>query len=115
MIKINLIQEAKSARKRSSRPRIQGSGDTFQNLMVVGVVLLGSLLIGWRWVSLARERSDLRGRIQTAEKEKKRLEEIIQKADRFKARKELLNRKITLITELKRSQSGPVHLLESRS
>ncbi len=115
MIKINLIQEAKPARKRSFRPRIQGSGDTFQNLMVIGVVLLGSLFIGWRWVSLARERSDLLGRIQTAEKEKKRLEEIIQKADRFKARKELLSRKITLITELKKSQSGPVHLLDQIS
>ena len=115
MIKINLIQAAKPARKRSFRPRIQGSGDTFQNLMVIGIVLLGSLLIGWRWVSLAREGSELRGRIQTAEKEKKRLEEIIQKADLFKARKELLNRKISLITALKKSQSGPVHLLDQIS
>ena len=115
MIKINLIQAAKPTRKRSFRPRIQGSGDTFQNLMVIGIVLLGSLLIGWRWVSLARERSDLRGRIQTAEKEKKRLEEIIQKADLFKARKELLSRKISLITALKKSQSGPVHLLDQIS
>jgi type IV pilus assembly protein PilN len=115
MIKINLIQEAKPAKKKSFRPQIQGVGDTFQNLLVIGVVLLGALIIGWRWVSLGRESSTLSRKIAEAEKEKKRLEVIIQKADRFKAQKELLNRKIALITELKKNQSGPVHLLDQVS
>lgn len=115
MIKINLIQEPKTVRKRSFRPQIQGVGDTFQNILVIGVVLLGALIIGWRWMSLAREGSSLGHKIAEAEKEKKRLEAIIQKADRFKAQKELLNRKIALITELKKNQSGPVHLLDQIS
>ncbi len=115
MIKINLLQETKTQRKASFRPKIQGVGDTFQNLIMVGVVVLSLLFISYRWVTLSRERTSLRKRIQTAEQEKKRLDAIIKKANYFKAQKELLNRKISLITELKKNQSGPVHLLDQVS
>jgi Tfp pilus assembly protein PilN len=90
-------------------------GDTFQKLIMVGVVVLSLLFISYRWVTLSREGTSLRKRIQTAEQEKKRLDAIIKKANYFKAQKELLNRKITLITELKKNQSGPVHLLDQVS
>ena len=115
MIKINLLQEAKTQRKASFRPNIQGVGDTFHNLIMVGVVVLSLLFISYRWVTLSRERQSLRKRIQTAELEKKRLEAIIKKANYFKSQKELLNRKISLITELKKNQNGPVHLLDQVS
>lgn len=115
MIKINLLQETKTLRKASFLPKIQGVGDTFHNLIMVGVVVLSLLFISYRWVTLSRERTSLRKRIQTAEQEKKRLDAIIKKANYFKAQKELLNRKISLITELKKNQSGPVHLLDQMS
>ena len=115
MIKINLIQAAKTQRKASFRPRIQGVGDTFQKLIMVGVVVLALLFISFRWVTLSREKASLRKRIQAAELEKKRLDAIIKRANYFKAQKELLNRKIILITELKKNQSGPVHLLDQMS
>lgn len=115
MIKINLLQETKTQRKASFRPKIQGVGDTFQKLIMVGVVVLSLLFISYRWVTLSREGTSLRKRIQTAEQEKKRLDTIIKKANHFKAQKELLNRKISLITELKKNQSGPVHLLDQVS
>ncbi len=115
MIKINLLQETKTQRKASFRPKIQGVGDTFHNLIMVGVVVLSLLFISYRWVTLSREQTSLRKRIQTAEQEKKRLDAIIKKANYFKAQKELLNRKISLITELKKNQSGPVHLLDQVS
>ena len=55
MIKINLLQEAKTQRKASFRPKIQGVGDTFHNLIMVGVVVLSLLFISYRWVTLEIE------------------------------------------------------------
>jgi type IV pilus assembly protein PilN len=43
------------------------------------------------------------------------LDEIIKKGDTYKAQRDLLNKKINLITQLKKNQSGPVHLLDEIS
>jgi Tfp pilus assembly protein PilN len=51
----------------------------------------------------------------TAEAELKRLEDVRKKAEAFKAQKELLERKINLITELKKKQAVPVHILDQVS
>jgi hypothetical protein len=50
-----------------------------------------------------------------AEVELKRLEEVRKKAEAFKKQKELLERKINLITELKKKQAVPVHILDQVS
>jgi len=81
----------------------------------VSVVLLALLFIGWRWYSLASEMGRLQGEIAKAEKERDRLQAIIKKGEEYKAKKDLLQRKITLITQLKKNQSGPVHLLDEIS
>ena len=68
------------------------------------------LMIAWRRAFSASARE-----ISKAEAEKQRLQAIIKKGEDYKAKKELLERKITLITQLKRNQSGPVHLLDEVS
>ncbi len=116
MIKINLLAHAQPAGKvRSSLPKFQGFGTLGQNFLMVGVVVLALLFIGWRWYSLASEAARLRTEIIKAEQERERLQAIIKKGEEYKAKKELLQRKISLITQLKRNQSGPVHLLDEVS
>jgi type IV pilus assembly protein PilN len=115
MIKINLLATAQPGKVKAAKaPRLE-VGDLGQNVLMAGVVLLAVLFIGWRWYDLASEASRLRREIAAAEEEKRRLQEIIKKGEDFKAKKELLQRKITLITQLKRNQSGPVHLLDEVS
>ncbi|MFQ5878452.1 MAG: PilN domain-containing protein [Acidobacteriota bacterium] len=116
MIKINLLATAQQAREKGTAlPRFEGFGTLGQNALMAGVVILAVLFVGWRWYDLAGERKHLAREISKAEAERERLQAIIQKGDEYKAKKELLQRKIVLITELKRNQSGPVHLLDEVS
>lgn len=115
MIRINLLSEAKPSKGRSFKPNIQMPGNVPQNLLMVALVALTLVFVSWKWYSLKAEHSDLSGRIVKAETEKKRLDEIIAKGDTYKARRDLLNKKIGLITQLKKNQSGPVHLLDEIS
>lgn len=116
MIKINLIVEAQKGKSAGrSMPKIEGTGALGQNVLMVGVVVLATLVVGWRWYSLGSEHRQLVGEIARAETEKERLQAIIKKGEDFKTKKDLLQRKISLVSQLKRNQSGPVHLLDEVS
>ena len=115
MIRINLLAEAKPTKTRSFKPSISIPGNIPQNLLFVALVALSFIFVSWKWYSLRAEHSDLAEQIAKAEVEKKRLDEIIKKGDTYKAQRDLLNKKITLITQLKKNQSGPVHLLDEVS
>jgi Tfp pilus assembly protein PilN len=116
MIKINLLAGTEKAKARAARiPKFEGVGSLGQNVLMAGVVVLALLFIGWRWYSLESEQRLLRSEIVKAQAEKERLQAIIRKGEEYKAKKELLERKINLITQLKRNQSGPVHLLDEVS
>ncbi len=116
MIKINLLTTAQQGKARTIRePRFNGVGTLGQNVLMAGVVLLAVAYVGWQWYDLAVEQHTLVAEIAKAEKEKERLQAIIKKGEEYKAKKELLQRKITLITQLKHNQSGPVHLLDEVS
>ena len=117
MIRINLLTQAQPSGKAKpvARLRFEGFGTLGQNALMTGVVLLALLFVGWRWYDLASEQRALKAEIARAEKEKQRLQAIIQKGEEYKAKKELLQRKIALITQLKKNQSGPVHLLDEIS
>ena len=116
MIKINLLAGTEKVKARAVKtPRFEGVGTLGQNVLMAGVVILALLFIGWRWYSLESESRMLRAEIAKAQVEKQRLQAIIKKGEEYKAKKELLERKIALITQLKRNQSGPVHLLDEIS
>ena len=116
MIKINLIAEAQKGKGREkSLPGIEGTGALGQNVLMVAVVVLAAAVVGWRWYSLASEHRVLVIEIARAEAERERLQAIIKKGEEYKAKKDLLQRKIALVSQLKRNQSGPVHLLDEVS
>jgi len=115
MIHINLLAEAKPNKTRTLKPGLQMPGNVPQNLLMIALVALSFVFVSWKWYSLRAEHVDLADRIVKAEKEKARLDEIIKKGDMYKAQRDLLNKKITLITQLKKNQSGPVHLLDEIS
>lgn len=115
MIRINLLAEAKPTKGRSFKPKIQMPGNIPQNLLIIAFLALTVVFVGWKWYSLKAEHADLSDKIVKAEAEKRRLEEIIKKGELYKAQRDLLNKKINLITQLKKNQSGPVHLLDEIS
>lgn len=116
MIRINLLATAEQGKARAVKiPRFEGAGTLGQNVLMAGVVVFAVLFIAWRWYDLASEHKRLAAEISLAEKEKERLQAIIKKGEEYKAKKDLLERKISIITQLKRNQSGPVHLLDEVS
>jgi len=116
MIRINLLTTTEQGKARVAKtPRFEGAGTIGQNALMACVLMLAIAFIAWRWYGLASEHNRLMHEIADAEKEKERLQAIIKKGDEYKAKKELLERKISIITQLKRNQSGPVHLLDEVS
>jgi type IV pilus assembly protein PilN len=116
MIKINLIAETQKGKTREkSAPRMEGTGIFGQNVLMIALVALAVAVVGWRWYSLAGEHRALVSEIARAEAERERLQAIIKKGEEYKAKKDLLQRKIALVSQLKRNQSGPVHLLDEIS
>jgi len=117
MIKINLIAERKQAKaSKSSAPSMDvselGSG---RNILLVGILLIGVLIAGGWWWTLDRETQDWNQKLVEADKELKRLEGAIKKSEEYEAQRDLLARKINLITDLKKQQEVPVHILDQVS
>jgi Tfp pilus assembly protein PilN len=114
MININLIAEKKQA-KTKTRVVSEDSGNSGQSLLLVGILIIGLVAAGGWWWTLNGQIDTWKDKIEKADAELKRLEEIRRKNEEFKARKELLARKIDLITELKKKQAVPVHIMDQVS
>ncbi len=115
MIKINLAAERKvqksSGPSRSFKFELGGSKNA-----LLGLILVAGLgIAGFWWWSLSGEMADWKKKNQEAEAELKRLEDVRAKGEHYKAQKALLERKINLITELKKQQAVPVHMLDQVS
>lgn len=116
MIRINLLAERKAPKAKAAPAalRLEGAAAS-QNLLLAGVVLVGLLVYaGWWWAASHQIRS-LEHRKVEAQRELDRLAEIRKKAEEFKRQKALLEKKITLISDLKKKQTVPVHILDQIS
>lgn len=115
MIKINLLSERKQPKTSTPSPlKVEGMG-AGQNLLLVGLLLVGVVVAGGWWWMLAQEEAEWQAKHEEADRELTRLEEIRKKGEAYKRQKELLARKITLITDLKKMQAVPVHILDKVS
>ena len=110
MIRINLIAAERTAKK---KPALQ----TGQK-MVIGcslILIMSISFIAWRFVTLSRESAKLDAEIAAAQQETMRLRSIIQQVQQFEQRKAQLQQRVTLIEQLRKSQTGPVHMLDQVS
>jgi len=115
MIKINLLAERKQAKAKAPSPlKIEGMGKG-QNLLLGGLLVVGLIVAGGWWWMVSTELAGWKIKHEEADRELERLAEIRKKGDEYKRRKELLARKIDLITELKKQQAVPVHILDQIS
>ena len=117
MIKINLLAEKKQGKVRSAggpAVKMPGAGGA-RNLLLVAVLVAGVMIAAvWNY-RLNSVEDDWNKKHVAADAELLRLEAIRKKGEEFEARKALLARKIDLITELKKQQAVPVHILDQIS
>ena len=115
MIKINLVSERKQARGKSPGGLALESGANAQSLVLASVLIAGFAGAGlWGWTT-ANRLADVREAHLEADAELKRLEAVRKRGDEYTARKDLLARKIGIITDLKKRQEVPVHILDQVS
>lgn len=114
MIKINLLAEKKVTRARTQRLKLDGTVNA-QAFLMVGALLVGLLYVGWQWRRLAAESARLDREIKVAQAEELRLRAVNARGEELKKKREELQKKVELITQLKNNQSGPVHMLDQIS
>jgi type IV pilus assembly protein PilN len=111
MIRINLLaRDRKSvARKAAFQPG--------QHITVACTLILlaAGLGVGWWYWSLQEASAKLGEDIAAAQQETARLKSLIVQVEQYETRKGQLQQRVTLIEQLRRGQSGPVHVLDELS
>jgi type IV pilus assembly protein PilN len=112
VIRINLLSTARKAKKSGAGFSLAGQ------TMTIGctLILLAALgFIGWRYWLLGRESVDLDAAISAAQQETSRLHSVIQQVQEFEQRRAQLQQRVVLIEQLRKGQTGPVHMLDQVS
>ena len=111
MIRINLLAAERESKKKKA---------TFQSgqkvTIACSLVLVATgFVIGWRYLAIARESAKLDEDIAKAQTEATRLHQVIQQVQQFEQQKAQLQQRVVLIEQLRKSQTGPVHMLDQVS
>jgi type IV pilus assembly protein PilN len=115
MIRINLLAEKKATRGRQPAAAAVGAGGGMQNALLAAILLLSLLFVGYRWMSLGRQKRDWEEKNRVADAELVRLAEVRKKGEEYQRQRDQLERKVNLITQLKKNQAVPVHILDQIS
>jgi type IV pilus assembly protein PilN len=111
LIRINLLSVDRERAKRKAKFQVGQKVTVACSLILV----VAALVVGWWFWSLQRDSANLDQQIADAERETQRLQSVIQQVAQFEARRAQLQQRVTLIEELRKGQTGPVHLLDQIS
>jgi len=115
MIHINLLSpDRERPKRRQAGPSFSLSG---QKVIVACTLILALAGVGvawWYW-SLRQESSRLAESLANAQQESQRLRANIVQVQKFEEQRAQLQQRVTLIEQLRRGQSGPVHMLDEIS
>src|SRR3954462_11079355 len=113
MIRINLL----AAERDKSKKKAVTLGTTGQKLTIGCslILVLAVLFIGWRYWALSRDSSAIDAEIAAAQQETTRLHSVIQQVQQFEQQKARLQQRVVLIEQLRKGQTGPVHMLDQIS
>jgi type IV pilus assembly protein PilN len=114
MIRINLLT---TDRDKAKKKAAGGFGSTAHKLTIGCslILVLAAAFVGWRYWALGRESNKLDNDIAAAQQETARLHSVIQQVQQFEQRRAQLQQRVVLIEELRRGQTGPVHMLDQIS
>jgi len=76
---------------------------------------VAALLVGWRFWALQQQSARIDMEIADAQQQGLRLHAIILQVQQFEQQKAQLQQRVVLIEQLRRSQTGPVHILDQIS
>ena len=111
MIRINLLAVERERGKRG--PLIPAAHRV--TIAASLIILATALVIGWWFWSLRQTSIALDEDIAKGEAETLQLRSVLAQVQKFEARKAQLQQRVTLIEQLRRGQTGPVHVLDEIS
>jgi type IV pilus assembly protein PilN len=113
MIRINLI----AAERKQTRSGAPKGLLLAQKMTVIGslILVLAALGLGWRYWALGQMAATTERQLNEARREEQRLAGILRQVAEFEARRAQLQQRATLIDELRRGQSAPVHMVDQIS
>lgn len=118
MIKINLVSEGRKpvVARQKAAPEVARapSQDAALYMLIVGAAAVLSVAGGW-WFLLNREISQNQEKIQVAQRRVDELQEFIRQVEEFERKEAELQLKISVITDLKNNQKGPVRVMDELS
>jgi len=112
MIRINLLAVERTRAKKSRVLIPPAHRVTIAASLILIATILG---IGWWFLSLRQRSAQLDRDIAGAEAETGQLRSVLVQVQKFEARKAQLTQRVTLIEQLRRGQSAPVHVLDEIS
>jgi type IV pilus assembly protein PilN len=108
VIKINLLAVDRERTKRKATFQVGQKITAGCSLILV----VAALVVGWWFWSIRRDSADIDQQIADAERETARLKTVILQVQQFETRAAQLHERVTLIEQLRKSQMGPVRLLD---
>jgi len=113
MIRINLL----AAERDRAKKKAVTFGTVGQKLTIGCslILVLGGLAIGWRYWTVTHDSAELDKEIAAAQQETTRLHSVIEQVQQFEQRKAQLQQRVVLIEQLRKGQTGPVHMLDQIS
>ena len=112
MIRINLLAVERKAAK---KPRVLIPA-AHRVTIGASLILIATILgIGWWFMALRQRSAQLDQDIAKAEVETVKLRSVLAQVQKFEARKAQLTQRVTLIEQLRRGQTAPVHVLDEIS
>lgn len=110
MIRVNLVGERKSAKK-----KVAFATGQKLTLLCSLILVAGALFVGWRYWALGTESAILNADLAKAQQETARLHTVLAQVQEFEQRKAQLQQRVGLIEQLRSDQTGPVHMLDQIS
>ncbi len=111
MIRINLLEVTKTPA--AAKPKLSLGKPA--EIAGIAIIALAVLFVGFRWYSLSSQITTLKSDIRQADAELAELQDALKLIETHKKKKAALNKRVELISTLKRRQQVPVHLLDQIS
>src|SRR4051812_41143304 len=111
MIRINLLAVDRERTKRGALIPAAQRVTIAASLIVLGT----ALFVGWWFWSLHQASIRVDQELLKGEREMQQLRSVLAQVQKFEASKAQLQQRVTLIEQLRRGQTGPVHILDEIS
>ena len=117
MIRINLLAVDRGAGKKKAAATTGGGVTSAQRVTIAAALILLSTVVtvGWWYWSLHTTSRQLDEDIARAEVEAQQLRSVLAQVQKYETEKARLQQRVTLIEQLRRGQTGPVHILDEVS